>query len=255
MNAPSAPSLSQLLPWWAGLCVVAAVAWAATIAWSGQMGVGAGAMGLSLLAFLVVWIVMMAAMMIPSVAPTAVVWIRSVAARGAARERVLGIVLFVAGYLVAWAAFGVAVYVVLLGTGRLVRLAPHEALWLGAAIFLVAGIYQLSPLKEVCLHRCRTPVGALIHYASYRGVTRDLRVGLHHGLFCVACCWGLMIVLVAVGVMNVPAMIGLAGVVLLEKVWRHGALFSRAVGVGLLALAVLVPFVPALLPGLQASSM
>jgi len=254
-DPPLGISLSQLLPWWIGLCLIAALAWVATITWVGPMGVGAGTMGLSLAAFLSVWLVMMAAMMLPSVAPMAVVWIHSVAARPTTRERVVGVASFLAGYLLAWEAFGVAVYAVLLGAGRLAEGAPDAARWVGVAIFAVAGVYQLTPLKGACLRHCRTPVGSLFHYASYRGSGRDLRVGVHHGLYCVGCCWGLMIVLVAVGAMNAPAMVILAGVILIEKLWRYGPAFSRSVGVLLLVVAVLAPFIPALLPGLVAAPM
>ena len=214
------------------------------------MGVGPGTMGLSLPGFLIVWVVMMAAMMFPSVAPMAIIWIRSVGARPTRGERALGIASFLSGYLLAWAAFGVVVYVLLSGADRLVQHFPGIVPWVGSAIFAIAGVYQLTPLKEVCLRHCRTPVGSLFHYASYSGRARDLRVGIHHGLYCVGCCWGLMIVLVGVGAMNVPAMVALAGVIFVEKVSRHGATFSRVVGVALLVVAALVPFVPGLLPGL-----
>jgi predicted metal-binding membrane protein len=254
-DPPLGVSLSQLLPWWIGLCLIAALAWVATITWAGPMGVGPGTMGLSLTAFLLVWLVMMAAMMFPSVAPMAVVWIRSVAARPTTQERVFGVASFLSGYLLAWEAFGVAVYAVLLGAGKLAESAPDAERWAGAAILAVAGVYQLTPLKGACLRHCRTPVGSLFHYASYKGAGRDLRVGIHHGLYCVGCCWGLMIVLVAVGAMNAPAMVSLAGVILIEKVWRHGPAFSRSVGVCLLVVAALAPFIPSLLPGLRAAPM
>ncbi len=158
---------------------------------------------------------------------------------------------FLGGYMVAWAAFGVAVFVVLLGAQHLVEDTPTAAKWVGAAIFAAAGIYQLTPLKSACLRHCRSPIGSLFHYASYKGPVRDLRVGIHHGLYCVGCCWGLMILLVAVGAMNVPAMIALAGVILIEKVWRYGAPFSIATGILLLVAAALAPFVPWLTPGLR----
>jgi predicted metal-binding membrane protein len=254
-GAPLEVPLRQLLHGWIWLCLIAALGWVATIAWARTMGVGPGTMGMSLTAFLFLWVVMMAAMMFPSVAPMALVWIRSVAARPKTQERVAGITSFLAGYLCAWATFGAAVYLVLLGAGRLADDAPAAARWVGSAIFAVAAVYQLSPLKGACLRHCRTPVGSLFHYASYRGPARDLRVGMHHGLYCVGCCWGLMIVLVAVGAMDVLAMITLAGVILIEKVWRHGQAFSRAIGVSLLVVAALVPFVPALLPGLIAAPM
>ena len=252
---PLGVSLSELLPWWIGLCLIAVLAWVATITWVGPMGVGPGTMGLSLAAFLFVWVVMMTAMMFPSVAPMAIVWIRSVGARPTTQGRFAGIASFLAGYLIVWTLFGVVVYAVLLGAGMLADSAPDKARWAGAAIFAVAGVYQFLPLKNVCLRHCRTPVGSLFHYASYKGPARDLRVGMHHGLYCVGCCCGLMIVLIAVGAMNIPAMLALAGVILIEKVWRYGPAFSRAVGAFLLVAAVLVPFVPSLLPGLDRAPM
>ncbi len=212
-------------------------------------------MGLSLIAFLALWVVMMAAMMFPSVAPMAVVWIRSVSARATGRERLGGVALFLTGYLIAWAAFGLLAYGALLLTGRLVDVSPTAAKWVGVAIFAAAGIYQLTPLKEVCLKHCRSPVGSLFHYASFRGPARDLRVGLHHGAYCVACCWGLMIILIAVGTMNVAVMVALAAVIFIEKVWKYGRQFATAVGVLLLGTALLAVWVPWLLPGLHMASM
>ena len=170
-SPPLGAPLRQLLPGWTGLCLVAALAWAATIAWAGSMGVGPGTMGMSVAGFLGVWVVMMAAMMFPSVAPMALVWIRSVAARPSTQERVGGIVSFLAGYLCAWAAFGATVYFLLLGAGRLADRDPNAARWTGAAIFAVAAVYQLTPLKSACLRHCRSPVGSLFHYASYRACT------------------------------------------------------------------------------------
>ncbi len=254
-HPPLGASVLELAPWWIGICLIAALAWVVTITWAGPMGVGPGTMGQSLPAFLLIWVVMMAAMMFPSVAPMAVVWIRSATARPVTRDRVVGIASFLAGYLIAWTAFGTAVYGVLMGSARLVADAPHAARWGGAAIFGAAGVYQLTPPKGACLRHCRSPMGSLFHYASYRARARDLRVGFHHGLYCVGCCWGLMIVLVAVGAMNVAVMVALAGVILIEKVWRHGAAFSRAVGMSLLVLAALVPLAPWLLPGLVAAPM
>jgi predicted metal-binding membrane protein len=218
------------------------------------MGIGPGTMGLTFLAFLALWIVMMSAMMLPSVAPMVVVWIRSVSARATAWERVNGVTQFLAGYLIVWAAFGVLAYVAFVGSGRLVDKWPSSARWVGAAIFAVAGIYQLTPLKEACLRHCRSPVGSLFHYASFRGPARDLRVGVHHGAYCVACCWGLMIVLIAVGAMNIAVMAALAVVILIEKVWKYGRPFSRAVGGVLLFVAVFAPWHPWLLPGLHTAN-
>ncbi len=259
MRADPAPassrSLRTALPWYAGLLLLVALAWSATLAWAGPMGAGQGTMGLSLVAFLPVWVVMMAAMMFPSVAPMAFLWIRTVAARPTVPGRVVGVASFLGGYLMAWLAFGVVVYAALAGVDRLVLDDPGHGRWIGAAVFAAAGAYQLTGLKEACLSHCRTPVGALFAYAGFRGRARDLRVGLHHGSYCVGCCWGLMIVLVALGAMNVPVMVALTGVVLLEKCWRHGPAFSRVFSVALLVMAVLAPVVPALLPGVSPGPM
>jgi predicted metal-binding membrane protein len=240
-----------MLPWWIALCLLAALAWAVTVVQANGMTVGPGTMGLALPAFIALWVVMMAAMMFPSVAPMVIVWIRSLSARSTTWQRVEGVTEFLAGYLIAWTAFGLLAYVALLGAGRLVDVSPLAAKWVGAAIFALAGIYQLTPLKETCLRHCRSPVGSLFHYASFRGPARDLRVGLHHGLYCVACCWGLMIVLIAVGAMNIAVMAALAGVILIEKIWKYGPRFAMVVGGVLILAAVLAPWHPGVLPGLH----
>jgi hypothetical protein len=116
---------------------------------------------------------------------------------------------------------------------------------------VAAGLYQLSPLKDRCLSHCRSPLGFLIHFGGYSGRLCDLRVGLYHGGYCVGCCWGLMVVLVAVGVMNVGWMAGSQPRSFMEKVWRYGKGFRIAFGVALIAFAYFVPSHPGLLPGLH----
>lgn len=188
-------------------------------------------------------------MMFPSVAPMALLWIRSMSARSRTRDRVVGVALFLGGYLCAWTGFGAVVYFALVGTGKLANYSPVTFQWARVSIFALAGIYQLTPLKRACLRHCRTPIGSLFQYASYKGPTRDIRVGIHHGIYCVGCCWGLMIILIAVGAMNIPVMVALAGVIFVEKIWRYGQIVSCLVGVSLLVVAVLVTFVPSLLSG------
>jgi predicted metal-binding membrane protein len=119
------------------------------------------------------------------------------------------------------------------------------------AAFGALGVYQLTPLKFRCLSHCRSPLAHLLHYTSFRGPFRDLRAGIEHGLYCLGCCWALMLVLVALGVMNLPAMIAVAAIIAVEKVWRFGETFARVVGVGALVYAVLVGIQPALAPGLD----
>ena len=106
--------------------------------------------------------------------------------------------------------------------GWTTRTQPTGAHIMAVAVFAVCGVYQLSSLKDRCLAHCRSSLGLLLHYGSYGGRLRDLRVGAHHGGYCLGCCWGLMVILIAVGVMNVAAMVGLAALVLIEKVWRWG---------------------------------
>ena len=238
---------------WAGLLTVAAVAWAITIQQSRDMGVSAGTMGLALGSFLVLWTVMMAAMMLPSVAPVASLYLRSVRADAVGAVRTLRVSELVGGYLVAWAAFGVLAYLLALGLERVIDAHPTWAGWIGAVLLGMAGVYQLTPLKERCLRHCRSPLGFLMHFANYKGRLKDLRVGAYHGVYCVGCCWGLMVVLVAVGVMNLAWMAGLAAVIFIEKVWTHGKGFGVAFGVALMVLAVLVPSHPGWVPWLQPS--
>lgn len=121
------------------------------------------------------------------------------------------------------------------------------------AAFALCGICQLSSLKDRCLAYCRSPLGPLLHYGSFKGRSRDLRVGIHHGGYCLGCCWGLMVILIAVSVMNVAAMVGLAALILIEKVWRWGPAAGRLAGVAALGLAVAGIWLPWLAPGLQAA--
>jgi predicted metal-binding membrane protein len=241
----------QLVPAWVAMVVLAALAWVVTIDQANGMGIGPGTMGLALPAFIALWVAMMVAMMFPSVAPVAILWARTIQARSTGATRAWRIMTFVAGYLVAWAAFGVVAFVALLGSQRLVATAPEVAKWLAVGIFLTAGLYQLTPLKRACLRHCRSPMTSILHYASIKGPARDFRVGLHHGLYCVGCCWGLMVVLVAVGVMNLAAMALLAIVIFLEKIWRRGDTLPRIVGIGFIAFALVIPFAPRLAPGLH----
>ncbi len=234
---------------------LAAGAWAVTIMLARSMGNGPGTMGLAVLPFLGLWVVMIAAMMLPSVAPVAVLWTRLISGASAGLGRAVRMSSFLGGYLLVWAAFGAVAFAALTGSGHLLTASPTAAKWLGVAIFITAGVYQLSPWKDWCLRRCRSPIGALMYYVGFKGRGRDVRVGLHHGATCAGCCWGLMIVLVAVGVMNVAVMAALAAVIFAEKLWRYGKPFGQAVGVVLVAVGVLAIWFPWLLPGLHVAAM
>jgi predicted metal-binding membrane protein len=255
LHLPEGISIRRLAVPWAVLTVLAAFAWIVTVQQARGMGVGPGTMGMAFPLFIGMWVAMMAAMMFPSVAPIAVLWTRSIMRRSDGLERAERIASFVSGYLLSWSAFGAVAFVALIGVQRLVDWSPEAGKWLGVSIFAVAGIYQLTPLKSACLRHCRSPMMQLLHYSNYKGPARDLRVGSHHGAYCVGCCWGLMVILVAVGVMNVAAMAGLAGVIFIEKLWARGQGFSKLVGVAFLALAGLAAFYPDLVPALHSGSM
>lgn len=251
---PTAVAPGSVVPW-AVLLALSGLAWIVTVDQTHGLGIGSAGMGMALPYFLALWVVMMAAMMFPSVAPVAIAWARSLTRRTRGVDRALRLGSFVVGYLVSWAGFGLVVFAAVLGTQRLVEVSPAAAKLAGVVILASSGLYQLTPLKGACLRHCRSPMAQLLRYSSYRAPMRDLRVGLHHGTYCLGCCWGLMIVLVAVGVMDVPAMAGLAFVIFLEKGWRNGPALSKAVGFALVLLAGLAWFYPGLLPALRPTPM
>ncbi len=226
----------------------AAVAWIATIVWAASRDMGAmpGTMEFGFARFVGMWAVMMAAMMLPSVSPFVGTYARTVRTRRVPRLFALAV-----GYLGAWAATGVGAYLLARGFGSVASERAWAARVIAPTAFAAAGLYQLTPLKRRCLSHCRSPIAHLFHYLSFRGVTRDLRAGFRHGLFCLGCCWALMVLLVAFGVMNLLAMVGVALVIAVEKLWRHGEQFARAVGAAALIYAVVVAFAPRLAPGLD----
>ncbi len=230
------------------LLIATAGAWAATVALARGMAGMTGTMGLGLALFVPMWTLMMAAMMLPSVTPLATLYARA----NPGTLRTAGLVL---GYLAVWAAAGLPAFGLAWLAGWLTGRHPGGAHAAAVAVFAVAGAYQLTRLKDRCLARCRSPFALLLHYGSYRGRLRDLRVGAHHGGFCLGCCWALMVILIAVGVMNVAAMVGLAALVLVEKTWARGPVAGRLAGAALLALAAATIWLPWLAPGLHTAPM
>jgi predicted metal-binding membrane protein len=196
--------------------------------------------------FLLLWVVMMAAMMLPSVAPVALMYLTVLRNRRNGRAAGHAAAL-VAGYLLAWAGFGVAAFGISRALGRLapmgMNMAPSRlAVWSAAIALAVAGVYQFTPLKARCLRHCRSPLGFLLQFGGYTGRLRDVRVGVYHGGYCVGCCWSLILVLVAVGVMNMAWMAGLTAVVFMEKVWRSGQAFGYVAGGALILTGLLLPW-------------
>jgi predicted metal-binding membrane protein len=209
-----------------------------------------GTMGMSLPTFTAMWTLMMAAMMLPSVGPFIGVYQRTVTERRAARFTALA-----GGYLAVWGASGIVAFAIAGWFGELAGRNGAAAQAMAVATFASVGVYQLSPLKYRCLSHCRTPLGHLVHYLGFHGPLRDLRAGVSHGWVCLGCCWALMVLMVAFGVMNVAAMVGLAIIIGVEKLWRHGETFAKAVGGASLVYAVALIFAPALAPGLDPSEL
>jgi predicted metal-binding membrane protein len=232
------------------LFALAAVGWWWTI---GQMrGMDAGpwtALG-SAGFFLGVWVVMMGAMMLPSVAPTVALYGRM------AQSRTIAPLLFAAGYLVTWAAAGVVAFGLAYGGRRFaggVLDWDRAGRWVAGATLIVAAVYELTPLKDVCLGKCRSPLGFIL--GSWRpGNAGAVRMGAAHGAWCVGCCWALMASLFALGIMSVAWMAFVAGLIAAEKLvpWRRVATWGTA-GI-LLTLGVLMLAAPHAIPGLTIPS-
>jgi predicted metal-binding membrane protein len=184
--------------------------------------------------FLGTWTVMMAAMMLPSATP--MILLHRLGADGRLRTQ-LWSAAFVTGYLVVWASVGVVVW----GAGRAADaiVMPEQRAIAVAAILLLAGVYQFTPLKSTCLRACRTPADFLLTH-WHRGLWGQVRLGIEHGLYCLGCCWALMALFVGVGAMSLVWAAGIALVVLVEKVRPEGILFGRVAGAVLIAAAVIV---------------
>jgi predicted metal-binding membrane protein len=197
--------------------------------------------------FLGVWIVMMAAMMFPSVSPTVALYARMTRERSAAAPW-----LFSAGYLLVWGAVGLAAFVLAVAGERLdigVLAWDRAGRWLAGGTLLVAAVYELTPLKDACLGKCRSPLGYIL--GSWRkGAFGSVRMGAGHGAWCVGCCWALMASLFALGVMSLVWMAVIAGLIAIEKTlpWRRPATYATVAV--LLAVGVLVLVAPDAVPGL-----
>jgi predicted metal-binding membrane protein len=245
-DGPQVTSLRTAAPLWAILAVFGGIAWAVTIPQARTMGAGPGTMGMGFAFFVGMWAVMMAAMMLPAIGLMAADRVLHLDRPGAG-GRIPSVLAFGAGFLVPWAGYGVLAFLALVGTGKLVEAAPEEARWVGVAILAVAGLYQLSPWKLRALHHCRRAMVPVVRTRLIEGFA----AGTRDGGVCVGCCWALMTILLAVGVMNVLAMAGLGLVIFAEKVLPRPRLIAGLAGVTFLALAVVAAFEPSLLPGLS----
>jgi predicted metal-binding membrane protein len=200
------------------------------------------------------WVVMMAGMMFPSIAPMVVMHARieeGKRQKGQATQTGTT-VLFVGGYLLTWAAAGLLGYMIIEG-GRALDLGflswDSSGPYVAGGVIVAAAIYQLTPLKDVCLRHCRIPMMFLITHWS-PGRRGALRMGVEHGGYCVGCCWALMAALFALGVMSIGWMVLIAAVIAVEKLLPWKAVANRSIAVLLLAIGLAVAFAPEDVPGL-----
>jgi predicted metal-binding membrane protein len=236
------------------LVAVAALAWAVTGERMQGMDTGPGTELGGLGFFLTVWLVMMAAMMFPSIAPMVGVYARLQGTRReSGRSAPAGATaLFIGGYLVSWALAGLVAYA-LFDLGR--TISPDAFAWdrggpyLAGGVIVMAALYQLTPLKDACLTRCRSPLSFVIEN-WHDGRSGALHMGILHGAWCVGCCWALMAVLFALGVMSLAWMAFVAALVAVEKLLPWKAPANTSIAVLLLVLGIAVAVVPAQVPGL-----
>jgi predicted metal-binding membrane protein len=229
------------------LFALAALAWWSTVDRMRGMDAGPGTALGTLAWFVGVWVVMMAAMMFPSVAPTVALYARMV-------ERRLSVapLLFTSGYLLVWVLPGLLAFGIWTGWHDLF---PDEVTWndggraLAGVILLAAAAYELTPLKNVCLAKCRSPLGFLL--GSWRdGLGGALGMGARHGAWCIGCCWALMASLFALGVMSIAWMAFVAGLIAFEKILPWGRVATYGTTAILLVLGVLLIAAPHAIPGL-----
>jgi predicted metal-binding membrane protein len=235
------------------LLSLAAAAWA-VLAWQGAVGhmdmTNSPTMGLRAPLFLAIWIVMMVAMMFPAATPMIVAFHKVQASKRQRGEAFVSTWIFVAAYLLVWGLAGVGGYAGALAAEAVAaRIAPSPATAarVGGALLAAAGGYQLTPLKDLCLSKCRTPLTFII--TSWRdGAAGALRMGLLHGAYCLGCCWLLFVILFPLGIMNIAVMAVVTLVIFAEKTLPWGRAAARAAAVALIAYGSVVVAAPQLLP-------
>jgi len=235
-----------------GLLILSALAWALLI-WQSRMMSNQAmglTMGMSALLFIAIWIAMMIAMMFPTAAPMILMFSKISASKRKQERPFVPTWVFVSAYLLVWSLCGVVAYLLALGIEQVAA----QSMWLmgnaarlGGVVLLVAGLYQLSPLKNICLSKCRTPLQFILS-SWHDGYGGAFRMGLEHGAYCLGCCWLLFVILFPLGIMNLAVMALLTALIFAEKALPVGRQISLLAGVGLIVYGVLVMFLPAALP-------
>jgi len=236
----------------AALSILAAIAWAVLVWQAGSPGmVGMGpTMGLAAPLFLAIWVAMMVAMMFPTSAPMILMFARVQAGKRQQGVAFVPTWVFVGAYLIVWTAFGALAFAVAVGAEQVGDQVPwlmDNAARIGGAILVLAGLYELSPLKRACLTKCRSPLSFIL--SSWRdGRGGAFRMGLEHGMYCLGCCWLLFVILFPLGVMNMAAMAVITLLIFAEKSLPVGRRVAQAAAAALVVYGALVVLLPQLLP-------
>lgn len=240
------------------LVVLAALSWVVTTERMAGMDAGPGTDPGTLAFYVSAWVVMMTAMMAPSISPMVLLYAsiqRRRRERGAG-ERVVSVSAFIAGYFVTWTAFGLLAYGLFVGVKSLsidVLRWSEGGPYAAGAVLLAAAIYELTPAKDACLRRCRGPLEFVMEHWR-EGPVGAFRMGVIHGTWCVGCCWGLMAMLFALGVMSITWMVLVAALIAAEKLLPRPARIRQATAALLVALALGVAVWPSHVPALTLPS-
>ena len=233
------------------LVVLTAACWFVVIRQASGMGMAMGlTMGMTAWLFLAMWIVMMVAMMLPAAGPMILTFHQVQVGRRRRGEAFVATWVFVAAYLAVWATSGVAAWLGAVAAERLadgLGLSPRLVARIGGAVIVLAGLYQLSPLKYVCLTKCRTPL-AFIMTSWREGIGGAVRMGVAHGAYCLGCCWLLFVILFPLGIMNLAAMAVITLLIVAEKSLPGGRITARVAAGALVLYGAAVLADPRLLP-------
>lgn len=228
----SADSMASAMPMPGG--------WSMSMAWmsmGGQSSVGHAVM------FITMWTAMMIAMMLPSVMPAVLLHRRLITSRIERGDAAAGShALMLAGYFSVWALFGLLAYAIGMTVSAAAMRHVEISVLVPAATggtLIAAGLYQVTRWKRICLRHCRSPLEFFSRH-QIRRARDSWTFGVHHGAYCAACCWGLMAIQLALGVMGIPLMVLVAAVILLEKQWRHGEALAAVAGVAAIAGGVIL---------------
>jgi predicted metal-binding membrane protein len=234
------------------LLLAALVTWIVTVQRMRGMDAGPGTDLGGLGWYLGVWVTMMAAMMFPSAAPMVFLFHRVSTERAKRGQPFVPTWVFALTYLAVWTAYGLAAY----GLYRLVAHFDFGFLawdrggrYVAGGAILAAGLYELTPLKSVCLRHCRSPMHFVLG-GWRKGWRGSIRMGVEHGAYCVGCCWGLMVVLFALGVMSLTWMAVVAGLIAAQKLLPKGEYLTRVFAVAFVAVGIWVASAPGSVPGL-----